>query len=159
MANFKGKVDELKQEVRKFEKEKQGLEEELAEEKKPDYVKPNRKKEYPKPSGRKEGHKGESRKKPDHVDFVEPLDPLHTCPDCGEEVSEPQEWRVRYKEEIVLPQYRVTRIEIPRSYCSRCDKMVEPEAEGILPKRQLGNKLRSYVVYLREELRLPVNMV
>ncbi|KXB06164.1 hypothetical protein AKJ53_01100 [candidate division MSBL1 archaeon SCGC-AAA382F02] len=122
-------------------------------------MKPNRKKENPKPSGRREGHKGESRKKPDHVDFVEPLGPLHTCPDCGGEVSEPQEWRVRYKEEIVLPQYRVTRIEIPRSYCSRCDQMVEPEAEGILPKRQLGNKLRSYVVYLREELRLPVNMV
>ncbi len=84
------------------------------------------------------------------MDEVVPLDPLHTCPDCDGEVSEPQEWRDRYKEEIVLPQYRVTKYEIPRSYCSRCDKMVEPEVEGVLPKRQLGNKLRCYIVYLRE---------
>jgi len=74
-------------------------------------------------------------------------------------VSKPQEWRERYKEEIILPRYHVTKFRLPRSYCPRCDKLVEPEADGILPKRQLGNKLRSYVVYLREELRLPVNMV
>ncbi|KXB05451.1 hypothetical protein AKJ49_00785 [candidate division MSBL1 archaeon SCGC-AAA382A03] len=150
---------ELKQAVQELEEAKKELEDELAEEKKPDYVQPNRKKENPEPSGRKANHKGVSREKPSHVDTVKSLNPLKTCPDCGEKVSKPQEWRERYREEIILPRYHVTKFRLPRSYCSRCDKLVEPEAGGILPQRQLGNKLRSYVVYLREELRLPVNMV
>jgi transposase len=90
---------------------------------------------------------------------VEVLEPLKRCPKCGRKVSEPQEWRARYIEEIILPHIHVTECGIPRSYCPNCDCMVEPRPDGILPKRQLGNKLRSYIVYLREELRLPVNMV
>ena len=166
-------VVELEEKVRKLEEENEGLrqlvhelrdaneklEKELAESKKPDYVKPRRKKENPKRSGRKRGHKGTSRRTPDHVDEVEILKPVKRCPKCGRKVSEPQEWRTRYKEKIILPRIHVTKYEIPRSYCSNCDCMVEPILDGILPKRRLENKLRSYVVYLREELRLPVNMV
>ncbi|KXA92248.1 hypothetical protein AKJ64_03655 [candidate division MSBL1 archaeon SCGC-AAA259E17] len=98
--------EELRQTVRELEKAKKELEEELAEEKKPD-IKPRQREEERKKSGRKKNHKGESREKPDQVDEEVSLDPLQVCPDCGGEVSEPQEWRERYREEIVLPQYRV----------------------------------------------------
>lgn len=145
--------------VRVLNGEIEKLQKGLAESKKPDYAKPRRKKENPKKSGQKKGHKGTSRRTPDHVDEVKVLEPLKRCPRCGREVSEPQEWRVRYIEEIILPRIHVTGCEIPRSYCPNCDCMVEPRPDGILPKRRLGNKLRCYIVYLREELRLPVNMV
>ena len=159
VGKLEGENEELRQLVHELKNANEKLKKELAESKRPDYVKPKRKQENPKKPGRKKGHRGESRRVPDHVDEVVEVRPLVECPDCGHKVSDPVEWRDRYVEEIVLPKVHVTKLKIPRSYCSRCDKIVEPTVRDVMPKRQLGNKLRSYVVYLREELRLPVNMV
>ncbi|HIC95300.1 TPA: hypothetical protein EYP12_01575, partial [Candidatus Bipolaricaulota bacterium] len=52
-----------------------------------------------------------------------------------------------------------TRYRIKRYYCPNCRRLVEQKPSDVLPGHQLGIRLMSWVVYLREELRLSVNLV
>ncbi|MFB6291629.1 MAG: IS66 family transposase [Candidatus Bipolaricaulia bacterium] len=128
----------------------------------PDF-KPN--KDQPEDSsdpGRKKGHQGESREASpsEEVDEEKTLDP-DLCPQCGKSFQDqkPQETRTRYVEDILLPRPWRVKYEINRYYCSDCEELVEEKSEDVSPGGRLGNKLRSYILYLREELRLPDNIV
>jgi len=124
----------------------------------PPFVKPPRQKEGAKKPGSKKGHRGMFRAIPSHVNEERKLT-LECCPHCGSKLSEPQEERDRYVEDLVPPRLHVTKYRIERYYCPRCKRLVEKKPDDVLPGCQLGIRLMSYVVYLREEMRLPVNMV
>lgn len=128
----------------------------------PDF-KPNKDKtEDSSNSGRKKGHRGKSRETPpsEEVDKEKTLD-LKECPKCGKSFQDqqPQEVRTRYVEDILRPRAWRVRYDINRYYCSDCKELVEEKPEDVLPGQQLGVRLRSYIAYLREELRLPDNKV
>ena len=155
----------LRKKVTLLEERVEELEEKLGEEDKDDNIpdfKPNKKKDDSSNRGRKEGHQGNSRETPpsEQVDEEKTLDP-DRCPGCGQSFGDqdPQEVRTRYVEDILLPRPWRVRYEINRYYCSSCDRLVEEKPDDVLPGGQLGIKLRSYILYLREELRLPDNKV
>lgn len=124
----------------------------------PPFVKPPRSQKEGKALGRKKGHPGTSRPVPSQIDEEQEL-ALERCPHCGSKLSESQEERVRYVEDLLLPRLHVTKYRIKRYYCSTCERLVEQKPDTVLPGHQFGIRLMSYVVYLREEMRLPVNMV
>lgn len=62
-------------------------------------------------------------------------------------------------EDLLPPRLHVTKYRIKRYYCSNCKRLVERKPSDVLPGHQLGIRLMSWVVYLREELRLSVNLV
>ena len=66
---------------------------------------------------------------------------------------------MRYVEDLVPPRVQVTRYRIRRYFCPRCGKLVERKPFDVLPGHRLGIRLMAWVVYLREELRLPVNLI
>ncbi|MBS3812976.1 transposase, partial [Candidatus Bipolaricaulota bacterium] len=88
------------------------------------------------------------------------LDPGH-CPHCGKSFNgqDPQEVRTRYVEDILLPRSWRVKYKINRYYPSNCDQLVEEKPNDVLPGGRLGIRLRSWVLYLREELRLPEDLV
>ena len=108
--------------------------------------------------GRKPGHPPANRPLPAHADQEQTLTLTH-CPHCGTRLSEPVEERVRYVEDLVPPRVQVTRYRIRRYFCPRCGKLVERKPFDVLPGHRLGIRLMAWVVYLREELRLPVNLI
>lgn len=159
----------LRKKVTLLEERVEELEEKLGEEESghnkdedmPDF-KPNKKKDDSSNQGRKEGHQGNSRETPppEEVDEEKILDP-DRCPDCGQSFKDqkPQETRTRYVEDILLPRPWRVKYHINRYYCSECGQLVEEKPNDVLGGQRLGIKLRSYILYLREELRLPDNKV
>ncbi len=123
----------------------------------PPPVKPARAGPGKKP-GRKPGHPPANRPLPAQVDQEETLTLAH-CPHCGTKLSQPVEERVRYVEDILPPRVRVTRYRIQRYFCPRCGKLVERKPLDVLPGHRLGIRLMAWVVWLREEPRLPVNLI
>jgi len=154
VAQLEKRVEELEQKLE--EESGQDKDEEV-----PDF-KPNKKKDHSSHQGRKEGHQGNSRETPppEEVDEEKTLDP-DVCPHCGNSFQDqqPQETRTRYVEDILLPRPWRVKCEINRYYCSECEETVEEKPQDVLPGQRLGIKLRSYILYLREELRLPDNKV
>jgi transposase-like protein len=129
----------------------------------PGFVKPNRKnKDQTKKPGRNKGHKGINRSvpSPDEVDEEKTLEP-EECPCCGRSLSDckPQEERERYVEDIKLPKRWVVKYTVKRYFCPDCKKLVEEKPKDVLPHHRLGIKAMSYILYLREKLRLPVNLI
>lgn len=124
----------------------------------PPFVKPPRRQGEAKKPGCKKGHPGTFRPMPSQVDEEQELT-LECCPHCGSKLSELQAERVRYVEDLLPPRLRVTKYRIERYYCPSCKQLVEQKPDDVLPGHQFGTRLMSYVVYLREEIRLPVNMV
>jgi len=157
---LRARIARLEEEVAHLREELAELKEENEQLKKdpPPVVKPARKGESKKKSGRKPGHPGFARPIPSKVDEERELT-LERCPDCGSPLSEPQEERVRYVEDLLPPRLHVTRYRIKRYWCPSCRKLVERKPKGVLPGHQLGIRVMSEVVYLREELRLPVNLI
>lgn len=129
----------------------------------PSFVKPNHKsKNQTKKPGRNKGHKGTNRSvpSPDEINEERTLE-LKECPCCGRSLSDcwPQEERERYVEDIKLPKRWVVKYNIKRYFCPDCNKLVEGKPKDVLPNHRLGTKVMSYILYLREKLRLPVNMI
>ncbi len=113
-----------------------------------------------KPLGAPKGHKGYSRRIPERVDHVRPL-VLKRCPDCNTILrGNPQEIRSRFVTDIeLLSKVEVTRYDIYRMYCPKCDKIVEPEVPNVLPHARFGLSLMLLVMYLKIGLRLPAGKV
>lgn len=151
VTHLRGEMAKLREENEKLKDQGRG--------KRPPPVKPPRgaEAEQGKP-GAKPGHCGSARPIPSKVDEERELT-LDRCPDCGSPLSEPQEERVRYVEDLLPPRLQVTKYRIKRYYCPNCRRLVERKPIEVLPGHQLGIRLMSWVVYLREELRLPVNLV
>lgn len=156
IARLGQEVTGLREELAKLREENEQLLAQLKEDP-PSVVKPPQRAE-PKRPGRKEGHPGTARPTPSKVDEEQELS-LECCPNCGSPLSEPQEERVRYVEDLLPPRLHVTKYRIKRYYCPHCKKLVERKPTALLRGYQLGISTMSDVVYLREELRLPVNLV
>jgi transposase len=152
IAQLEQEITNLKEELTKLREENEQLKEDP-----PPVVKPPQKGE-PKRPGCKPGHPGTARPTPSKVDEERELT-LECCPDCGSPLSGAQEERVRYVEDLLPPRLHVTKYRIKRYYCPNCKRLVERKPTDVLGGHQLGLHTMSYVVYLREELRLPVNLV
>lgn len=105
----------------------------------PPYQKENPSAKRKKTPGRKPGHDGTHRAPPERIDRVEEHT-LERCPECGEPVAPPTETRKRVIEDIPVTQPEVVEHVIPRCYCRKCKKMVEPLVADALPKATLGHR-------------------
>lgn len=105
----------------------------------PPYQKGNTSSKRRKAPGRKVGHPGTHRAKPARIDRrVEHT--LEKCPACGEPVTTLAETRTRVIEDIPVAQPEMVAHVIPRCYCKKCKKMVEPVVADALPKATLGHR-------------------
>lgn len=104
------------------------------------------------------GHKGMSRKKPDRVDRTVVLK-LDACPYCDGEISELEQTRERYTEDIVPLTLFVTRYIIKQGYCKKCGKIVYPEVPEVIDNCHFGLHFLLYITYLRYVMNLPDNKI
>ena len=112
----------------------------------PVYEKPAASKRRKKP-GAKVGHKGYYRPTPP-VTHHQEHPPLTHCPDCGTPLGRPSERRIRVVEDIADMQPVVTEHTIPRHWCPKCKKMVEPSVPDALPKATFGHWLVAFSAWL-----------
>lgn len=104
------------------------------------------------------GHKGTSRKKPEKVDRTVVLK-LDACPYCDGEISELEQTRERYTEDIVPLTLFVTRYIIKQGYCRKCGKIVYPEVPEVIDNCHFGLHFLLYITYLRYVMNLPDNKI
>ncbi|MFQ5975180.1 MAG: IS66 family transposase [Candidatus Hydrothermarchaeales archaeon] len=112
----------------------------------------------PKKRGPPQGHEGTSRRRPERVDKTVVLR-YESCPDCGGEISELEEPRLRYMEDIVPVPLFVTEYVIKQGYCPACKKVVYPEVPETIGNRHFGIQFLLYITYLRFVLNLPYNKI
>jgi transposase len=112
----------------------------------------------PKKLGPPIGHKGISRKKPDRVDKTVVLR-LDACPHCNGDLSELEQTRERYTEDIVPVALYVTRYIIKQGYCKKCGKIVYPEVPEVVNNCHFGLHFLLYITYLRYVMNLPDNKI
>lgn len=125
----------------------------------PDFVKSPVKHGRHKKNGQKIGHRGCTRKIPARVDEVKSLI-IERCPYCGSELSDVQDVRTRYVEDIPeISNTIITKYHIERRYCKKCKRIVESEVPDALPNARFGLKLMLLVVYLKVGLALPVKKI
>ena len=104
------------------------------------------------------GHKGTSRKKPEKVDRTVVLK-LDACPYCDGEISELEQTRERYTEDIVPLTLFVTRYIIKQGYCRKCGKIVYPEVPEVIDNCHFGLHFLLNITYLRYVMNLPDNKI
>jgi len=162
--NLKKRVEELEQKleealrrISELEKENSLLKDRIKEKSIPSFVK-KAIQEEPKQSGQKEGHIGYSRHIPERIDEVKEHK-LKICPICGDPVSDTQEIRERIVEDIEQPKTKNTKHLIHRCYCKKCDKIVEPEIEDVLPNARFGLRLMLLIMTLKLDSRIPSNKI
>lgn len=124
----------------------------------PVYEKENNLEKRNKKPGRKKGHEGESRKIPDKVDEEISLK-LDCCPECGEKLPESDVSRERYIEDIPEVKAIVKKYTIYRSYCKKCNKIVEPKVTEALPKSNIGLNLMSLTAWLHYGLGITIGHI
>jgi transposase len=112
----------------------------------------------PKKLGPPIGHKGFSRKKPERVDKTVVLK-LDACPHCNGELSELEQIRERYTEDIVPVTLFVTKYIIKQGYCRKCGKIVYPEVPEVIDNCHFGLHFLLYITYLRYVMNLPDNKI
>ena len=115
-------------------------------------------KSEPKKLGPPVGHKGISRKKPERVDKTVVLR-LDACPHCNGELSDIEQTRERYTEDIVPVTLYVTRYIIKQGYCTKCGKIVYPEVPEVIDNCHFGLHFFLYITYLRYVMNLPDNKI
>ena len=96
--------------------------------------------------GRKSGHEGSGRKTPEVVHKHKHL-VLKACPYCGGRVKR-RNARTRVITDIKPGSVQNTECEIQRSYCSKCNKVVEPVVTDALPNSRFGLQLALYITFL-----------
>jgi len=113
-----------------------------------------------KPLGLPKGHKGYFRRVPERLDVIKPLK-LNTCPHCHTKLQGAvQDERRRVVTDIELTmKAKNTKYIIPRKYCTRCKKLVEPEVPNVLPHARLGLNIMLLVMFLKLGLRLPCEKI
>ncbi len=104
------------------------------------------------------GHKGVSRKKPEKVDRTVVLK-LDACPYCDGEISELEQTRERYMEDIVPVTLYVTKYIIKQGFCKNCGKIVYPEVPEVIDNCHFGLNFLLYITYLRYVMNLPDNKI
>lgn len=149
------KIEQLKDENQKLRLELFGLKpSKKKEEKSSDEVPRQESKKLGPPVG----HKGTSRKKPEKVDRTVVLK-LDACPYCDGEISELEQTRERYTEDIVPLTLFVTRYIIKQGYCKKCGKIVYPEVPEVIDNCHFGLHFLLYITYLRYVMNLPDNKI
>ena len=149
----------LKELIKELEKKVVQLEELVKAKSKPeqpDFAKPNLHHEN-KPPGQKEGHEGMTRPMPEKFDEEKTLS-LQKCPDCGGKVSAPVEIREHVVEDIIPARVIAKKYLIPRCYCRRCKKIVEPKPTDVFPNFRFGLNLCVLILILRM-IALPINKI
>jgi transposase len=105
------------------------------------------------------GHQKQIRAKNEEFDktiFVN----IDHCPECGSrELSNIQEVRERYVEDIPPQHPLITRYMIERRYCRTCKRMIEGEVTDALPHARIGLNTMFIVVWLKVGLRLTVSAI
>ena len=124
----------------------------------PVYAKPPASKRARTP-GAKPGHPGSRREKPPEITRREEHPPMTQCPVCGGALGAPTERRFRLIEEIVETQPEVTEHSIPRHWCPKCRKLVEPPVLDALPKAQFGHRLVTLSAWLHYGLGVTISQV
>jgi transposase len=124
----------------------------------PVYEKENMSQRGRKKPGRKKGHKGERRGIPAKIDQEVVLRLTH-CPECGGEVNDPAAMRERYIEDIPVSAPIVTKYVIHRSFCKRCNKLVEPKVTAALPKSNIGLNLVALSAWFHYGLGTTINHI
>jgi transposase len=85
---------------------------------------------------------------------------LKQCPDCGSNVSAVQSSRTRLVEDIVLnPKTVVTEWTVQRHFCAHCDKLVEADVPGVLPRAMLGPNTLTLAVIAKYRWNLPYEKI
>jgi len=107
-----------------------------------------------KQSGQKEGHEGYTRHIPERVDFIKKAS-IKICPHCEGKLSNVQEIRTRYVEDIPEVRTVITKYEIERRYCKHCKKIVEAEVKDALPNARFGLRSMLFIAFLKLGMRLP----
>lgn len=105
------------------------------------------------------GHKGYWRKIPERIDFIKQL-PILACPCCGGKLSDVQEVRERYIEDLPpIPQPIATKYLIERRYCVQCKKLVEADVPEALPGARIGLRAMLLIAFLKIRMALPEDKV
>lgn len=123
----------------------------------PVYAKPSTSKRSKKP-GAKPGHPGACRTKPEITHRKEHA-PMKQCPACGSALKAPTERRFRLIEEIAETQPEVTEHSIPRHWCPKCRKLVEPPVTDALPKARFGHRMTTLSAWLHYGLGVTISQV
>ena len=105
-------------------------------------------------TGQKEGHEGYTRHIPERVDFIKKAS-IKICPHCEGKLSNVQEIRTRYVEDIPEVRTVITRYEIERRYCKHCKKIVEAEVKDALPNARFGLRSMLFIAFLKLGMRMP----
>jgi hypothetical protein len=109
----------------------------------PPYQKPNTARgRRRRPPGRKPGHPGTTRARPEQIDQVHSHPALSCCPLCQDPLPAPSEIRARIIEGLVPQASTATQHDIPRQYCGRCRKLVEPPVVDAMPHDRSASHLR-----------------
>ncbi len=123
----------------------------------PPYEKPNQKKKRKKPGAQK-GHKG-FRRTPPQINHRENHPPLKHCPECGSTLRPPAEHRTRVIEDIAEMTPEVTEHTIPRQWCPKCQKMVEPPVPDALKGAQFGHRMVALSAWLHYGLGVTIAQI
>ena len=115
--------------------------------------------EPPRKIGAQIGHQKQIRTKNESFDKTIFISIDH-CPKCGSrELSNIQEVRERYVEDIPPQHTLITRYMIERRYCRSCNRMIEGEVTDALPHARIGLNTMFIVVWLKVGLRLTVSAI
>ncbi len=118
-------------------------------------IKPDRP-ESPNPIGARPRHKGHGRKSPKTFDKEESLI-LDVCPNCNTKLKgKTASIRARFVTTIhIINPAQVIKYLLHRKWCPKCEKLIEPEVPGVLPKARFGLNIMLLVMYLHLALRVP----
>jgi transposase len=124
----------------------------------PVYEKPTVRRRRKKP-GAKPGHPGARRQAPSQITRREEHPPLQSCPECGSTLGEVAERRFRLIEDIPDSQPEVTEHSIPRHWCARCRKFVEPPIPDAMPGARFGHRMVTLSAWLHYGLGVTISQV
>jgi transposase len=124
----------------------------------PVYQKPTVRGRRRKP-GAKPGHPGSRRQAPPQITHRQEHPPLSSCPHCGSPVGKPAERRLRLIEDIPESQPEVTEHSIPRHWCARCKKFVEPPVPDAMPGASFGHRMVVLSAWLHYGLGVTMSQV
>ena len=122
------------------------------------YQKPAAPKRRKKP-GAKLGHPGRRRQAPLEITHRHKHPPLKRCPQCGSAVGAPTERRFRLIEEIPETVPEVTEHNIPRHWCPKCKKLVEPPVADAMPSATFGHRLVALTAWLHYGVGVTISQV
>jgi len=140
-------INNLKEKVKELE---------VADPKKPSFIKDPIKTRPHKP-GQKKGHQGNSRPLPQEVDEEVEIK-YNRCPDCNTKLKT-TEVRERYVEDIIFPKKVVKKYNIHRCWCPKCKEVKTPKPKDALPKCRFGLTLMLFVCFQKFGLLLTINKI